>query len=416
MKYRILLTATALFSITLASAQEPIKRAYAITAATKGSFVWTEVKLLDLNSGEIVQSVFDNKQAASTAVKQARTGKAIQVKDDKGVVTDNSKLPFSTFSAACAYDQKHNRLYYTPMFINQLRYIDLEAKSPSIAYFEGETFSTATDLNNEANHITRMVIAADGNGYGISNDGNHLVKFTTGRKPVITDLGALQDDPANGGISIHTKMTSWGGDMVADALGNLYVISASRLVFKVNISNKQATYISTLNGIPATFTTNGAAVVADDKLVVSSANSIEGYYEVDMNSWKATKLPNSGNVYNASDLANGKLAFEGSRTTTIPAFITRETVRNDKIALYPNPVTKDMFRVSFNTEEMGRYNIQLVDLSGRMISQKIVTIGNEGQVAEVILPAKLSKGMYLVKVLNNSKKTVFADKIMVAAN
>lgn len=414
MKYRILLTTTALFSILLAAAQEPVKRAYAITADTKGSFAWTEVKLLDLGTGEVVQSVYENKQNGFT-VTHARTGKAINVKDEKGNIADVNQLPFSSFSAACAFDKKHDRLYYTPMGFNQLRYIDLSAKTPSIAYFDGEAFGVAKDLKDEANHITRMAIAVDGQGYALSNDGNHFIKFTTGRKPVITDLGALEDDPANGTVSIHTKHTSWGGDMVADALGNLYVISASRYVFKVDINTKRATYVATINDIPATFTTNGAAVVADDKLIVSSANSVEGYYEVDMNSWKAAKVSGNGTVYNASDLANGNLAFEGKRTTTIPAFITRETVHNDKIALYPNPVTKDMFRVSFNTEA-GRYNIQLVDLNGRLISQKIVNIGYEGQVAEVPLSIKTAKGMYLVKVLDNTKKTVYADKIMVASN
>ncbi len=96
------------------------------------------------------------------------------------------------------------------MGINRLQYIDLNAKTPSIAYFEGEAFGVATDLKDEANHITRMAIAVDGQGYALSNDGNHLIKFTTGRKPVITDLGALQDDPANGGNSIHTKPTQLG--------------------------------------------------------------------------------------------------------------------------------------------------------------------------------------------------------------
>ena len=413
MKYRILLTTTALCSILFASAQKTARQAYAITAATKGSFVWTEVKLIDLSNGEVVQSIYDNKQGNAT-VTNARTGKAINLKDGKGNVTVD-RQPFSTFSAACAFDKQHNRLYYTPMAVPELRYIDLGAKTASIAYFEGEAFGVAKDLKDEADHITRMAIAVDGQGYALSNDGNHLLKFTTGRKPVITDLGALYDDPANGSISIHTKPTSWGGDMVADALGNLYVISASRYVFKVDISTKQATFISVIDGIPASFTTNGAAVVADDKLIVSSANSMEGYYEVDMNDWKASRLANGGNVYNASDLANGNLAFESKRTTTIPAFITRETVQNEKIALYPNPVTKDMFRVSFNTDA-GRYNIQLVDLSGRLVSQKIVNIGYEGQVAEVTVPAKLSKGMYLVKVLDNAKKTVYADKLMLAAN
>lgn len=414
MKYRILLTTTALFSIFFAAAQKNAKQAYAITAAAKGSFVWTEVKLIDLSSGEVVQSIYDNKQSNNSTVISARSGKAITLKDGNGNVAVD-KLPFSTFSAACAFDKQHNRLYYTPMAVPELRYIDLDSKTSSIAYFEGESFGVAKDLKDEANHITRMAIGVDGQGYAISNDGNHFIKFTTGRKPVITDLGPLQDDPANGGISIHTKPASWGGDMVADALGNLYIISASRYVFKVDISTRVATFVKVIDGIPATFTTNGAAVVADDKLIVSSANSMEGYYEVDMKDWKGTLLPNKGSVHNASDLANGQLAFESSRTTAIPAFITREALRNDKIALYPNPVVKDMFRVSFNTDA-GRYNIQLVDLSGRLVTQKIVSIGYEGQVAEVILPAKLSKGMYLVKVLDNAKKKVYADKLMVAAN
>lgn len=413
MKYRILLTTTALFSILLASAQKTARQAYAITASTKGSFVWTEVKLLDLGSGEVIQSIYNNDQT-DFKVTNARTGKVVPVKDAKGNVADINQLPFSTFSAACAYDKQHNRLYYTPMAMSELRYIDLGAKTTSIAYFQGEAFGVAKDLQDEANHITRMAIAVDGQGYAISNDGNHFLKFTTGRKPVITDLGALQDDPANGGISIHTKQTSWGGDMVADALGNLYVITASKYVFKVDISTRVATFLKVIKDIPASFTTNGAAVVADDKLIVSSASSTEGYYEVDMNTWEATPVARGGTVYNASDLANDQLAFESKRTTTIPAFIARETVRNEKIALYPNPVTKDMFRVSFNTDA-GRYNIQLVDLSGRLVAQKIVNIGYEGQVAEMTLPAKVSKGLYLVKVVDNAQKTVYADKLMVSA-
>jgi hypothetical protein len=96
------------------------------------------------------------------------------------------------------------------MFVNELRYIDLAAPSPKIYYFNNETLSKAANLNDEANHITRMVIAADGNGYALSNDGNHLIKFTTGRKPVITDLGALQDDVSNEKISVHNRCTSWG--------------------------------------------------------------------------------------------------------------------------------------------------------------------------------------------------------------
>lgn len=415
MNHKILLATITSFSLAVATAQQTTRQAYAITAASKGSFVWTEVKLIDLGSGEVVRTVYDNSKPTNFPVTNARTGKSIAVKDPQGNVSNLNQLPFNTFSAACAYDKVHNQFFYTPMGINELRVIKLGEKDPTISYFEGEAFGLAKDLKDEANHITRMAIAVDGQGYALSNDGRHLLKFTTGRKPVIADLGSLIDDPANGDISIHTKPASWGGDMIADALGNLYVISSSHYVFKVDISTRKASFVKKINGIPAAFTTNGAAVVADDKLIVSSANSVEGYYEVDMNEWNAKLLPNNGNVYNASDLANSQLAFESKRNTTVPAFIARQRIGNDKIALYPNPATRDMFRVSFNTDP-GRYDVQLVDLQGRIIQQKTVNVGYGGQVAEMPLSAKITKGIYMVKIVDNSRKTVYADQLLVAAN
>jgi hypothetical protein len=61
-----------------------------------------------------------------------------------------------------------------------------------------------------------MVIASDGNGYALTNDGNHLIRFTTGKDPVITDLGALTDDASNANNSVHSRK-GFGGDMIADA-------------------------------------------------------------------------------------------------------------------------------------------------------------------------------------------------------
>ena len=99
-----------------------------------------------------------------------------------------------------AYDKKHERLYYTPMGINQLRYIDL--KSNKIYYFENEPFGTVSGPGDGANQICRMVIASDGNGYALTNDANHLIRFTTGKNPVITDLGALTDDASNANFPV----------------------------------------------------------------------------------------------------------------------------------------------------------------------------------------------------------------------
>src|SRR5436189_2828650 len=106
------------------------------------------------------------------------------------------QAPFSTGVAAMAYDKKNNRLYFTPMFIDQLRYVDL--KTMKVFYVTDLAFTGMPQKSSDqGNVVTRMVIASDGNGYAMTNDGAHLIRFTTGKKLAIADLGALVDDPSN---------------------------------------------------------------------------------------------------------------------------------------------------------------------------------------------------------------------------
>lgn len=409
MRYSFTLASCLLLITAQLTAQQRQTTAYAITSSEKGNFNWTDVKQIDFATGNVTRSVFEAKQTNFT-VFSARTGKEIKTFVQNGVNTSVT-TPVASLAAACAYDQRHNRLYYAPLFMNQLRYIDLDEKEPKIYYFDNESFTPATDLNNEANHITRMVIAADGDGYALSNDANHLMRFTTGRKAVITDLGALKDDENNGEKSIHSKANSWGGDMIADAAGNLYVISAFRQVYKVNIQTKVATWLSEIKGLPTTFTTNGAVIDNEGFLIVSSANTAEGYYKVDLRTWQGTRISINGTVFNASDLANGNLAF-ASDVPSVP-LINRAVIRNEKFALYPNPAVGSQIYVSFNIKDPGRYTIQMLDLTGKVISEKIAVIDNGAQVVPMNVRAGLAKGPYMVKVLSKSKKAVFTDKLIV---
>ncbi len=385
--------------------------AFAITSSEKGNFNWTDVKQIDLTTGTVTRSIFDSKQTNFT-VYNARTGAALKPVTQNGVtVTTNTTSPVASLAAACAYDQRHNRLYYAPLFMNQLRFVDLDEKEPRIYYFENEPFMQVADATNEANHITRMVIGADGDGYALSNDANHLIRFTTGKKPVITDLGPLFDDATNGDRSVHSKLVAWGGDMIADAAGNLYMISAYRNVYKINIQGMTATWVAEIQGMPVTFTTNGAVVDNEGNLIVSSANTAEGYYKVDLKTWSATRINIEGTVFNASDLANGNLAFPDKKST-VPLLNSRDIVRNGNIALYPNPVANSQVNVSFNGKESGRYTIQLVDLNGKVLLEKIAVV-NGSQGIPVSFNPSLAKGPYLIKVLSNSKKAVFADKVII---
>ncbi|HKP31853.1 MAG TPA: T9SS type A sorting domain-containing protein, partial [Chitinophagaceae bacterium] len=330
--------------------------------------------------------------------------------------TNNS--PFSTMSAACAYDKKHNRLYYTPMGINQLRYIDLNGKDPKVFYFENEPFGSVSNLQDEANHITRMVVASDGNGYALSNDGNHLIRFTTGKKTLMSDLGKLVDDENNKDVSVHLRCSSWGGDMVADAFGKLYLVSARQAVFVIDLESRVATFKGYITGLPANYTTNGAVVDGDGNVVVSSANATNAYYTVDLNTLKASALKAKEKVFNTSDLANGNFALQKEADKKASAVSAaqvdrRDLIRNDHVTIYPNPVTEGNFRMYFKDQRLGKYEIQLVDLTGRIISAKSISIVNKTQVEEVNVNDNLARGLYLLKLVGGNKRAQFADRILV---
>jgi hypothetical protein len=65
-----------------------------------------------------------------------------------------------------------------------------------------------------------------GYGYALSNDANHLLRFQHFQKSGSGRSWNLIDAETNSNVSIHNKCTSWGGDMVAGAFGELVVVSA----------------------------------------------------------------------------------------------------------------------------------------------------------------------------------------------
>lgn len=405
--YRILLLMIGAALPFIALAQTSTNNAYAITSRTNGGFEWTEIKQINLLNGEVIKNIFSRENTAYNLF-DGRTSKKITVPKQSDSAKENLLSPFAGLSAACAFDAKNNRLYYSPLFTNELRYIDLKSAVPSVYMFRNEKFGNINDTEVEAEdfHFTRMVIASDGNGYAMSNNGLHLVKFTTDKNPVITDLGSVNDAPGNGETSIHDANTSWGGDMLADVSGNLYVISAHNLVFKIDIQTRAATLINKIKDLPEGFTTNGAVVNESGNVVLSSANFITSYYEVEPKSWKATSIPSRAEVNNTSDLANENLLFKTNLQKQ--ELLTAK----DKIAVYPNPVKSNVFRVSFDNKSSGIYNVQLLDVAGKMVADKSVAIYTGVQVSEVRTNPSLSKGMYVVKVLNHQNREIFTKKII----
>jgi hypothetical protein len=383
-------------------------KTYAITGKANNAFFWADIKQVDINSGKVNKTLFE---ADKTAFKMSDADKTVVA--SKGIPQNPTGLGV----AACAFDTRHNRLYFATMHYADIRFLDLDKPDANFTTVKKSVIATGnyTTLQPEENHITRMVIAADGNGYALSNDANHLLRFGTGKTPVVEDLGNLIDAENSQAISIHNKCTSWGGDMVADAFGKLVIISANHNVFSVDVNSRLVSYTGAITGLPGNFTTNGAAVDDDGNLVVSSANVFDGLYKVNIKTLAATKVPGVEPAFNASDLANGNMLSQ-KEANDLTRFDIIKPVTAPAVAdarVYPNPLTSSQFNVSFEGQPAGKYTIVVSDIAGKALQSKVVFIGKSGQVESVRLANKTARGMYLVKVLSESKQQVLSEKIMV---
>lgn len=405
MNLKILLTSS-FIGTTLISLAQDAQRTFAITGDGNQDFMWMNIRQVDITSGKIVKDVY----------KRDNTSFVLMDADSRQQLSPG-QTPMMGLVAAAAYDKNQHKLFYTPMRIGELRWLDLNNKSGNQKYYAvtSTLLNSNEALNDEANHFTRMVIAADGNGYALTNDASRLIKFTTGKKVTITDLGPVTDDEANKNVSIKNKCTSWGGDMIADAYNKLYIISANHYVFVLDLETRKAKEIGYINGLPANYSTNGAAVDDDGNIVVCSANTFAGYYKFSLKDFAAIKIEGSDMVYNASDLANGNLLFqkEADAARTFTDFQPVIPVITNEAHIYPNPVTNNEFKISFNGQLPGKYIVTITDLSGKTISTRSITLQSKTQIETVPLSKGISKGVYMVKVTDANNKFIFTERIIV---
>jgi hypothetical protein len=410
--------------------------AYAITSPTKGSSKWCEIKLIDLATGQAETPVHIIDQAVE--IVSSRSGKTIHTiaaPARKGQDTDSNSFliirrlnpnpvlpearniavdpnqPFASTSAACGYDVQNDRLYFTPMGIPQLRYINL--KDPSKIYFVDDIqFGVVKSDRDIFNQITRMVFTKSGKGYALTNNGNHLIKFGGAGKIEATDLGGLTDDPLNAGHSVHDSLCL-GGDIIADVFANLYLITGNHWVFRISLKTKFATYLGQIEGLPEGFSTNGAIVEEDDNIIVCSSVSTLGYYRVSLKDLKAVKIATATDVYNASDLANDRTLFEKKGDEEQPKQNRSEENPESRIGIYPNPVTASVFKLIFQNQDKGVYRVQVLDISGKLVISKEVIIASKFQIEELKLSQGLVKGNYVVNVFDPANNLKSSDKIVI---
>lgn len=426
MKYTFLLSLFIIFYCQNMNAQTGT--AFAITGHGKGELNWRDIRSIDMQTGNGNSLLFENGKTAfrflNADTRQPINTLTTKIPLDisqklngtilKSEVTISNPSPTLLMSAAIAYDQKHGKLFFASMKTGSLIWLDLNNGNDLPTFYTiDKPLVDHADINDESFNITRMTIGANGNGYALTNDGNHLVSFTTGSKTIITDLGNLIDADSNKGISVHNPCSSWGGDLVADATGKLVLFTAAHQVFEIDPDSRIATYKGAVLNLPGTFSLNGAAVDRDGNVMVSSANTVEGFYKVNMKDLSAVKLTTTGEIFTASDLASSYLLNQDKATmgsATLPAI---DVIGNNFITVYPNPVSDGQIKIAFDNKFAGEYKIELRDLEGRLIDYEKVYIKIPGQVENFKLHTKPVRGLYLIKVTDIQSKIIFSDKLLI---
>jgi hypothetical protein len=408
---RLPLFIAASFISGILSAQDHF--AYAVTDNQFQSSNWSFLRKLDLKKGTFTSVILNGTDQSITAF-DATTRKSFAQPVTDRVYGQLANAAFGTGVAAMAYDSRNNRIYYTPMFIDQLRYIDL--KTMKVYYVIDQVFTgKPVKSSDQGNIVTRMVIASDGNGYALTNDATQLIRFSLGKRTAIVDLGSIVDDQSNDNISIHNSCSSYGGDMIADDNGNIYVFSARNHVFRINLATKVAAHLGIINGLPANFTVNGAAVNDDNTVLVASATLSGSYFTVDMKDLTAKPYTIEGSTLQSSDLANSNLLQTQAKSNKEILTLSKPVIPegSTSVNVYPNPVTDNQFVIQFGQLSAGNYTVVVTDVMGKQVAERTVTVTSENQSQVIKLNGGFSKGVYLVKVLNASKASVSSTKIVV---
>jgi hypothetical protein len=374
-------------------------KTYAFTSENVGSYDWSALREINIEEGKFEKDIYTKDFKGSLVTSRTFPKKSIR-----------SNFGFNNHEAiaAAAYDKANNRLYFANMFSPDLKYIDLNNnKEVSVKIITADNFSIEPKTG-ENNIFTRMCFDNKGFGYALTNDGNNLVKFSTGEDNTITNLGALKDSYKNTTISVHTQCTSWGGDMVGDVYGNLYLVSLRNNVFKINTTTLEAEFIGNIKNLPADFTTNGVAADEDGNLLICSANNAKNYYRVNPATWQAVAIAVKGNAYNVSDLANGNLVYQNRRTNN--TLLVENKLSN--INIFPNPVVNKNVQLQFNIPMKGSFNLVLTTVEGKTVTtNKVELVGERNK--NIQLNKSITPGAYLLRMVDLNGKQVYNNTIIV---
>ena len=282
-------------------------------------------------------------------------------------------------------------LFYIPMNGDKVSSVNTASKT-------GSSFAipnTSVDSKNQASYYARMTTGSDGFMYALNNNGSELLKISSsGTVQNLGNVGVVAEQ----GKSLGDEKFVYGGDMIADAFGNIYVFSASAHVFKINPNNLNTTYLGKISGLANGYTVNGAAVMKDGSVLLATS-SAHGFYTMDINALEASFKANYDlPVY---DLAS-------------PYFLRQDQMddianASSKYSLYPTIVKSSELNIVSKSTENSNLQVTVWNINNKQVYSKSITLNSIGDY-KVNLNGSLQPGIYVLKAVNQEGNEIINTK------
>lgn len=381
---KFLLPLLCLCTINYGYAQHDV---YALTGKSSTHVMFNDFRAVDLRSGSS-GTIFMNADQVQKVHSQV-------LNTDVSESRQSVHHAQSPAMATLAYSG-HN-LFFSPMFSPNIYVLNTQNKKITLV----ENNAIQTSACQVASHITRMTAGADGHVYAIDNGASQLIRISEENgKYTVTNMGKIHDRSTDPGQSLQTPAAGYGGDMVADAAGNLYILAASGNVFSVSPKTMSASFLGSITGLPEGYSLNGAAVTADGNIVVASAKG-QGFYEVDFATLRAKPLNNGLNL-NIYDLASKYFLNDLNKNVTTDFA---------GVKVYPTKVKDGEVFIRTSDDKMKLFFVELFDASGVKVLSQSANIQRSGTASVSV--HNLKTGLYILNVSNEKGDRLSSAKIII---
>src|SRR6478609_10116893 len=143
-----------------AFSQQASKKTFLITANSSAPLMYNRVSSVDVITGKSFGDLYESSNKYSIRHNGSQSYQLRDRKDNDEI----NQLPMGGSVACLAYDAKSDRLFYVPLQLSELRYMDLKESAPSFTCLQNQSINLLHGKDDVANQITRMAIGANGTG------------------------------------------------------------------------------------------------------------------------------------------------------------------------------------------------------------------------------------------------------------